>query len=257
MTHPRWDVPSADPPSYSRARTFITHEEAIVAIAEVYAEGRRRVTDLVSGLAAEDGGRRVPTCPEWNVSNVVAHLVGVCADIVAGNLTGVATDPWTAAQVRTREGRTLPDLVDEWAEVAPQVEAIADHFGEAGAQLIADLTTHEHDIRTALGRPGARDSAGVSMGLNFLVTGGLQSGIAARGLPSLVIAAGDKSWRVGADEAPGEAALFAAPFELFRSLTGRRSAAQIRQLDWRVTPDPYVPAFEFGPFTISAVDIVE
>ena len=234
---------------------------------EVYAEGRRRVCDLVVALPAGEADRPVLTCPEWTVGDVLAHVVGVCADILAGDLAGVATDPWTAAQVRARKGRSLAELVEEWSDVGPRVEAFADHFpAPSGPQWVADLTTHEHDIRAAVDQPGARESRGVHVGLEFLVTVGLHSAILGRRLPPLGIRAGERSWQVGAGEPargePGiggttDTELNAPPFDLFRALTGRRSADQVRQLDWRGDPEPYLPAFQFGPFTVSSTDIGE
>jgi uncharacterized protein (TIGR03083 family) len=263
-----------------------------VGVGEVYAEGRARISDLVLALAAEDADRPVPTCPQWTVGDVVSHLVGICADVLVGNIAGVATEPWTAEQVRTRTGRALPAVVEEWSEVGPQVEALAEHFpGQMGAQWLTDLTTHEHDIRTAVGRPGARDSRGVEIGLDFLVMVGFHAAVSARGLRPLVVKAGERSWVVGTGETAATEAeedvaravderlaetlfssapvpagglleepamtLVAPPFDLFRALTGRRSVAQIVKLDWPVDPAPYLPAFQFGPFTLSAVDVVE
>jgi hypothetical protein len=46
-------------------------------------------------------------------------------------------------------------------------------------------------------------------------------------------------------------------FELFRALTGRRSAAQIRRFDWNVDAEPYLPIFGLGPFTIRPTDLIE
>ena len=48
---------------------------------------------------------------EWTVKDVVAHLCGACEDILAGRLEGVATDPWTEAQVARFEGADL-EVVD-------------------------------------------------------------------------------------------------------------------------------------------------
>src|SRR5438132_399041 len=80
-------------------------------------------------------GAAVPTCPRWTVHDVVAHLTGVCADILTGNLEGVATDPWTEAQVSSRKNRTMAELVEEWNELGPQVEAITAAFpGRAAEQ---------------------------------------------------------------------------------------------------------------------------
>src|SRR3954468_2500593 len=75
---------------------------AMSDIGAVYAEGRERISEIVTALEPDQQRTAVPGCPEWTVHDVVAHLSGVCADILAGNLEGVATDPWTAEQVRGR-----------------------------------------------------------------------------------------------------------------------------------------------------------
>lgn len=228
-----------------------------MGIAEVYAEGRHRITDIARGLSDEEAQTRVPTCPRWSVSDVIAHLTGVCADILAGNIEGVATDPWTDAQVTARKGRSMGELLDEWSELAPRVEAFADQFpGASGSQWVADLTAHEHDIRTAVGRPGARDSRQIDVGLGFLVEGGLAAGIIDGNLDTINVRAGTQEWVAGDGEPKGS--LEATPFELFRSLTGRRSARQLRTLDWQdVDVEAYLQLFEFGPFSVPESDIDE
>ncbi|MHB8670278.1 MAG: maleylpyruvate isomerase family mycothiol-dependent enzyme [Acidimicrobiales bacterium] len=256
-------------------------------IGGAYAAGRERICEIVAALDQMDVVRPVPACPGWSVRDVVAHLSGVCADILAGNLAGVATDPWTEAQVGERRGRSLHELLAEWQELAPQVEAFAGGFpGRTGAQWVLDLTTHEHDIRAALDRPGARDSDGVSIGLDFLVTVGLHSSVSARGLAPLAVRSTDgPTWTVGTGMAVGggdgrsvaeatselaAAALVsghsppagepagsveAPTFELFRALTGRRSLDQIRRFCWDADPESYLPAFEWGPFRPSRADL--
>ena len=147
-------------------------------IGAVYEEGRQRIVEVVSGLDQDRARAPVPTCPDWTVADVLAHLTGVCADVLAGRLDGVATDPWTEAQVSARRGRPVDELVAEWDDVAPQVEAIAEQFPErTGEQWVTDLTTHEHDIRTAVGTPGARDAAGVAIGLDFAIAVGFDPSI--------------------------------------------------------------------------------
>jgi uncharacterized protein (TIGR03083 family) len=227
-------------------------------IGAVYADGRLRLSELVLDL--DDPGQRapVPTCPRWTVHDVIAHLTGICADILAGNIDGVTTDPWTEAQVSRRKDRTTAEVVAEWSEVAPQVEAVTAAFPEGAArQWVADLTTHEHDVRTAVGRPGARDSEGVEVAVDFLVTMGLHSSLNARHLPPLRVRAEGRDWVAGDNGEQAPAELEASAFELCRALTGRRSAAQIRNLSWTGDPEPYLPAFEYGPFTITPTDITE
>jgi uncharacterized protein (TIGR03083 family) len=260
-------------------------------IAAAYRAGRERVTDLVSGLSRDEALTPVPTCPEWTVHDVVAHITGVCTDILTGNLDGVATDPWTSAQVAARRDRPLGEILQEWEEAAPQVENIAPAFpGRVGTQWVFDMTTHEHDIRLALNQPGARDSDAVIGGVGFLVDVRMRPFVGVRGLGPLVVRVGHQSWRIGSTEPaePDEDALTAAlgraseaalmggevlpdppeslpavaelkttAFELFRAGTGRRSENQIRNLGWSGDPEPYLPIFGSGPFTISSTDITE
>ena len=47
------------------------------------------------------------------------------------------------------------------------------------------------------------------------------------------------------------------PFDLFRSCTGRRSAAQIRRFGWTVDPQPYLALFDLWPFTLRETDLDE
>src|SRR5437870_9772480 len=151
-----------------------------MTIGKTYAEGRRRITQLMQEAGDAGAQTPVPTCPGWTVHDVVAHVTGVCTDILAGNIAGVATDPWTDAQVKARRDRSTGEVLAEWSDAAPQVEAFAENLpGRTGAQWVLDLTTHEHDIRTALGRAGARESAGVAVGAEFMVTNGFHAAVSA------------------------------------------------------------------------------
>jgi uncharacterized protein (TIGR03083 family) len=259
-----------------------------VDVGALYAESRGRVTELLAGVTDEEAKAPVATCPGWSVHDVLAHLSGVCADVLSGNIAGVATDPWTAAQVDARRDKTLADVLAEWNELAPQVESFANNFpGRVGEQFVTDGVTHEHDIRHALGRPGARDSGSVRVGADFIVSLGLNAALATHGLGPLEVRGDSRTWIIGgsapeasdddtSDEEAGTkffaaisegqrvpeagvsvGSLTASDFELMRAVTGRRSASQIAALDWTVDPAPYIAVFEFGPFTTSAVDIEE
>ena len=225
-------------------------------IGKLYAAGRERITELVSQLSQEDAARAVPACPAWTVQDLVAHLAGVSADILAGNLEGLTTEPWTQAQVDARRDRGMGELLAEWAEAGPQVEALSVHFPEfVGTQWLLDVTTHEQDLRGALGTPGARDTEALRHVLAFLVREGLSASLRVRGLPTLEVRAGDLV--IPAGDGPAAAVLEAEPFELLRALTGRRSERQIAALGWSADPAPYLPAFTFGPFKPAQEDIDE
>jgi uncharacterized protein (TIGR03083 family) len=191
------------------------------------------------------------------VHDLLAHLTGVCADIRAGNVKDAATDAWTAVQVEARKARTVSDLLAEWSSLAPPIAALVDDFpGRYGEQLVADVTIHEHDIRGALGQPGARDAVGISVALDFIMMAYLGRDASSLGLRALEVHAGDHRWVLGTG-GPPVGTLAADPFELLRAITGRRSTTQIRGLDWTVDPTPYLPLFGLGPFKMRTTDLNE
>jgi uncharacterized protein (TIGR03083 family) len=221
-------------------------------VGDAYVGCKARIADLVRGLDTAEASTVVPTCPEWTVHDVVAHVVGVVADAMAGRLDGVATDPWTAAQVEARRGESIAAMLDEWDAGAETFASMLDAIGDPGRQAVADLVTHEHDIRCALASPGARTSDAVHIGLGFIA-------------PALVstAAAQEVSLRVRALDGPtfggDEAAVtLAGPcFDLLRAGTGRRSVDQLLAMDWDGDPKAALPAFTFGPFRPALSAIAE
>jgi hypothetical protein len=147
--------------------------------------------------------------------------------------------------------------------------------------VAADITVHEHDIRGALARPGARDSAAVSHSIDLLMTVVVDPSARALGLGPLQITAVRRSWCVGAPAPTGGTAedasaaalasteplppidldpvgtLSADGFELFRALSGRRSPQQVRGFNWSTDPAPYLTLFGQPPFTQRATDLDE
>jgi uncharacterized protein (TIGR03083 family) len=202
-----------------------------------------RITALTRGLDAESGAAPVPTCPIWTVHDVVAHVAGVADDALAGRLDGVATEPWTAAQVEARRGRAIDDILAEWEANAASFAGLLDGIGDPGRQAVLDVATHEHDIRTALAAAGARDSDAVHIGFGWLV-------------PRFVGAAETHGLavRVAVDEGPSwgdggaEVTLRGERFELMRAMTGRRSLDQLRGLRWEGDGESVLPVFTYGPF---------
>ncbi len=217
----------------------------------IYDETRERICAL-AGADPAAADRRVPACPEWRVKDVVAHLAGLAADWRAGNLTTYGTDEWTAAQVEERRERGLAEVVAEWAEHAAAIAPALADPAAAGvptympAVVITDLAAHEHDIRHALDRPGARDSQAVQVGLGSHV-GGLRLHFGGLGLPPLrVVAEGWREWMVGRGEPV--ATVRGSAFELFRATGGRRTPEQVRALDWEGDAEPFVADFLQRPY---------
>src|SRR3954447_14239191 len=120
----------------------------------LYEDTRQRVVTLVRDAAAQDSDAAtapVPACAGWRVRDVIAHLSGLATDIESGNLDGAASDEWTAAQVDARRDLNVNDVLAESDEVGPKLACFLDDFpGRYGAQVVADVSVHEQDIRGAL-----------------------------------------------------------------------------------------------------------
>jgi uncharacterized protein (TIGR03083 family) len=204
---------------------------------------RERICELAEGA---DGDLAVPACPGWTVRDLLAHLTGVGDDLLNGRLDGVGTDPWTEAQVARRRDASLEEVVAEWQGIAGALDEALDAIGGAPEQLVFDTATHEHDLRQALDRPGARDSDAVAIGLGWVLPRWQEA--SSGGAGPLRLVAGDHDVTAGDGEAIATVEL--EPFEAVRALTGRRSATQLASYAWTGDPAAFVDRFTWGPFTL-------
>jgi uncharacterized protein (TIGR03083 family) len=195
---------------------------------------RERITELASEAPDDALNRSVPACPEWTVVDLVAHVIGVTEDFAAGNLEGAGSDQWTSSQIARRSEMTVPELVEAWRVIAEPIESMMDQVPPGPVSLlIGDLVSHEHDLRGAVDRPGARDSDAVWIGLDRYVRW-FGKRIKDAGLPSVAIRSGEHRWQAGILQPAVE--LEGGAFELLRALTGRRTSEEIASLSW--TGDP-------------------
>jgi len=211
--------------------TYLLPDAVVV---DAYRELRTRMIALLRETPAHLGVTPVPHCPAWSVHDVAAHLVGVPEDILAGRMEGVTTVAWTQAQVDRHLDQSLADLADVWEHHIESFDAVLPHIpAPVNSQLVMDAVTHEHDIRHALGAPGARDSSAVRVGLGWLLdAAGDESGLSTRLRGS------------GLDD-----------FDLLRVLSGRRSPEQIARLG--LDADAVLPLFIGKPLTPPDVSIEE
>jgi uncharacterized protein (TIGR03083 family) len=221
-----------------------------------YGDLRIRLSALLRDVgSAEADSQVVPACPAWTVTDTVAHLCGVTIDILDGNVADAGTTAWADRHVERFSPLGLPALLDRWADAGPSVEGLGPAYPPAiAAQLVFDATTHEHDIRAALGRPGARDADGVVVGLAFLAQR-LDQTVRLRGLPTLSLTA--PGWSAVAGDGAPEVEVEASTFELLRAFGGRRSAGQIRALAWSGDADPYFAVFDQGPLRMQVEPLLE
>lgn len=204
----------------------------------IYRGVRSRVTQLVLELDDATLERTAPATPLWTVHDLLAHLVGDVTDVVDGNLEGVASDAWTQAQVDRRRGVAVADLLEEWERGAPVVESVLDGIDPLmQTMFLTDAVTHEHDIRHAIDRPGARDSDAIAFAYGRVSTliGPARS---EAGALRLVHDAGTDLL----GEGEPTATLCTNRFEIVRAAVGRRAFAEITAWDWDgpATPEAFV-----------------
>jgi uncharacterized protein (TIGR03083 family) len=225
--------------------------------ADIYADVRSRMIDLALATPADALAGQVPATPAWTGRQLIAHMVGIPSDVLAGRLDGVGSDEWSARQVAEREGKSVEELADEWRSTAEAFDGLVRSGppGMTGA-LVADIAQHELDLRGLLDQP-APDAcaAAVDFGLNTMVFF-LDKRVKKAELGALRLNAGNQEWTVGPGESEPVATLTTTPTELFRVIAGRRSAAQVRALDWSGDPEPYLPLLSaFG--SLAATDVHE
>jgi uncharacterized protein (TIGR03083 family) len=215
-------------------------------LGELYAAARRRITEIAIGLPEAEAHKPCPATPEWTVHEVLAHVRGITEDVRTGNLDGVATDPWTAAQVDRHRASSTAELLDGWAQDAPILESVlSSPLGETAARAVIDVHAHEADLRSALGHPASLPTPFGDWAIPILAQGFIDE-VQANALPTVRIVTPDGD-AIGASDAP--VVLNVSRFDLFRSRLGRRSRAQVASFDWGgADPKPYFDAFfSFGP----------
>lgn len=218
----------------------------MATVAEVYRDTATRFVGLGRALSAADEATPAPGCAGWTVHDVIAHCAGLTTDVLAGNVDGLATPPWTAAQVDARRDHALERILDEWEANLPAFVELLTVSNSPPAAI--DVTTHEQDVRGALGLVGARDGLGVTF-VAEMAAGFAQRRMAKAGLPAV---------RFGRHAPRDDADLEVdvSDFELGRGVLGRRSRAQLEAWPWSAPP----PAELFELLTLfspSILDVVE
>jgi len=123
--------------------------------------------------------------------------------------TVFATDAWTDRQVQRHTNDSVDDLLAVWETNAPVFAQILPNIPQPViSQFMFDQTTHEHDIRKAVGQPGGRDTLAVAVAEGFI-----RNSLAQQNDPAIA--------QLAAHKLTG--------FEFLRTLSGRRSRAQILQ----------------------------
>jgi uncharacterized protein (TIGR03083 family) len=217
---------------------------------EEWSRAQQRVIELVRDLPPERAAVRVPATPDWTVRDLLAHMVGLGVDVVAGDEPDDHNSTWTGKHVTERRDRDVAALVREWQEVA---EPLRDWMRTNNVRPLGDVIIHEQDLRGALHAPGAQDTPGLHAIRDRFV-----DRFAGRVTDLPPIALIGQQWAWSSDVATDDAAvvLSAPEFDLARALVTRRSAAQLRAWTERGDVTPYLDAFAMlGP--LPTADLTE
>jgi uncharacterized protein (TIGR03083 family) len=210
----------------------------------LYREQRRELLAIVGPLT--DGALRtvVPATPAWSVHDVLAHLVGITADLNALRFDVADAEAWTARQVQERRAATVPELEDEWEREADRFEEGLGLLGyEIGSHYVGDLLQHSQDVREAVGADRIADDLALAVALDFYVDLFSQA-LTGAGGGAVVVRVGDERWTAGSGDVVATVA--ADRFALLRSFGGRRRGDEVRALDWSGDVDrvlPFVSAY--------------
>jgi len=189
-------------------------------VATLYATTRDGFVAQLRTLTPEDAATTVPSCPDWTVKDVVAHVVGLVADVIAEVPPPLGSDEMTARQVAERSAMSLGEICDEWQANAEAIVPFLTEVPLRGLGLTADLAVHVHDIAEtldAVGPPPAETTAAACERYVPL----LQERAAEQLNLALTVELGDRRWDPNAGLAPLR--MEGTPTDFLRAVTGRRT----------------------------------
>ena len=214
---------------------------------------RERLTAYLESLP-ESAWDEPSLCEGWTVKDLMAHTIGIAADVANRRLDGVGTPEANQRQVDERRDHTPRQLLDEWAVEGESLEAgvralddefwnapYADNFTVGGAlqRMVEDIWVHGQDIRIPRGDETTAGPALIStleVGSRDLFN---RLPRLAPDVGSVTIAAGDFTSTV---EGPGgtEITLSGDPVTLGLVSTGRIALRDAIE-DGKVNVEPNVP----------------
>ena len=205
-------------------------------VLSAYENTRTRVAAVAATLGPDDETRVVPACPDWSVHDLLAHVAGLPTELAAGRYPTGDLDAWIQEVVGERRDVPTAQLLAEWDACGDALEPVL-----GGGLLLVDVLVHEHDLRGALGVPGARDAAEIEFALPFMFDA-LAEQLRNAPAGSIAVRDADTTWQSD-DREPGWT-LLVSPWEATRALASRRTAEELRALPAEGDVEPYLSVLD-------------
>lgn len=223
---------------------------------DLYRETRMAAIALFRSLPDEHATANVPLNPEWRVLDVAAHVCGIVDDVLHGNVEGLGTDAWTAAQVEKRSAMTLGEICDEWESYGERVDAMTAENANFGMRITGDLILHLQDVQHALGLDVDRDNVATRIGAHRYVPTLQERALEQLGL-GIAIELTDGATYASTLDPNDSIGLRCTSYDFLRSVTGRRSRRQVESLDWTADPSALLASAwnTYGPLRTDDVSV--
>jgi len=211
----------------------------------LYARLQQTIAPQLLGLNDLESQIAVQACPGWSVKDVMAHVSGLVAETLAGVALPRGSDEATARQVNDRANLSLAQICAEWVGNAHSFAGFGNEDPTYVAALASDLVVHTIDIGEALDRPISIDSEAVQLVASRYGTSLQQRAADADCTLTLLFDDMSRGENPGNDAGAGPSnddgltlTLRCSSLDFLRAVTGRRSGAHVRAMDW--TGDPRV-----------------
>jgi uncharacterized protein (TIGR03083 family) len=237
--------------------------KATIDTGVIYEQTRARFVHTVRTVQAHEAATPVQATPGWAVRDVLAHVVGLAADLNAQRFPDgddIAGATWTTRQVEARRATSIADIVDEWDREAPTFEDGLRLFGyEEGSHFVADLHAHHQDVRGALGLSHDDDPLAVAVSLDHYL-GFIDTMLRTSKWGTLAVTAAGEQRTLG-EGGPHHAHVSGSGFEVLRTFSARRSERQVRRMSWEGDLDSLLTMlgelFSGSGYSLPELDLAE
>jgi hypothetical protein len=196
-----------------------------------------RIDTLLGGLSDTLLDGPVATVPGTTVRDIIAHLIDTVVAAAKDPVRFTRTTLALPEAANTRLAARVVELEADWNIGATLLRGRLESDVLLASAAVTAVVMCEHDLRTALDLPGARDDIAIKVALDEL-SGRLSDRVERAQLPPLRVTVEQWGTIVGAGRA--RSCVVADRFEFVRAMSGRRSAAEIIRWNWGVAPEPYL-----------------